>query len=93
MLPNVPSFAAVYYGVLRAGGVVVPMNPLLKAREVEYYLQDSGARLLFVWHEVPGEITDAARAAAALPIDVAPGEFDRILAGFDADLGPRQPRR
>ena len=34
MLPNVPEFAVVYYGVLRAGGVVVPMNPLLKAREV-----------------------------------------------------------
>ena len=34
MLPNVPEFASVYYGVLRAGGVVVPMNPLLKAREV-----------------------------------------------------------
>ena len=31
MLPNVPHFAAVYYGILRAGGVVVPMNPLLKA--------------------------------------------------------------
>src|ERR1700733_5185267 len=42
MLPNVPQFAIVYYGVLRAGGVVVPMNPLLKAREVEFYLSDSG---------------------------------------------------
>ena len=33
MLPNVAEFAVVYYGVLRAGGVVVPMNPLLKVRE------------------------------------------------------------
>ena len=33
-LPNIPDFAVTYYGVLRAGGVVVPMNPLLKAREV-----------------------------------------------------------
>jgi long-chain acyl-CoA synthetase len=38
MLPNVPQFAAAYYGVLRAGGVVVPMNVLLKRREVGYYL-------------------------------------------------------
>jgi long-chain acyl-CoA synthetase len=53
MLPNVPQFAVVYYGVLRAGGVVVPMNPLLKEREVDYYVQDSGARFLFAWHEVP----------------------------------------
>jgi long-chain acyl-CoA synthetase len=33
MLPNVPSFAVAYYGILRAGGVVVPMNVLLKTRE------------------------------------------------------------
>ena len=39
MLPNVPYFAAIYYGVLRAGGTVVPMNPLLKGREVEFYLE------------------------------------------------------
>ena len=32
MLPNVPYFAFAYYGVLRAGGVVVPMNVLLKRR-------------------------------------------------------------
>ena len=34
MLPNVPYFGVVYYGILRAGGVVVPMNVLLKGREV-----------------------------------------------------------
>ena len=50
MLPNVTEFAVVYYGVLRAGGVVVPMNPLLKRREVAYYLGDSGAGLIFAWH-------------------------------------------
>src|SRR5215211_4357629 len=50
MLPNVPYFPVVYYGILRAGGVVVPMNVLLKAREVRFYLEDSGAKLLFAWH-------------------------------------------
>ena len=40
MLPNVIEFAIVYYGVLRAGGMVVPMNVLLKQREVEFYLGD-----------------------------------------------------
>lgn len=47
MLPNIPEFAILYYGIVRAGAVVVPMNPLLKEREVDYYLSDSGARLLF----------------------------------------------
>lgn len=46
MLPNVVAFPLLYYGVLRAGGTVVPMNPLLKAREVQHYLGDSGARLV-----------------------------------------------
>ena len=42
MLPNVPYFGVVYYGILRAGGVVVPMNVLLKGREVAFYLQGLG---------------------------------------------------
>ncbi len=46
-LPNLLQFPAIYYGILRVGAVVVPMNPLLKEREVDYYLGDSGASLLF----------------------------------------------
>ncbi|MFD7155684.1 long-chain fatty acid--CoA ligase [Kribbella sp. NPDC059898] len=71
MLPNVPEFAMIFYGILRAGAVAVPMNPLLKRREVEYYLGDSGAKVLFAWHEVTGEATDA----GAQLVPVAPGEF------------------
>jgi long-chain acyl-CoA synthetase len=46
-LPNLMQFPAIYYGILRVGAIVVPMNPLLKEREVDYYMSDSGARLLF----------------------------------------------
>src|SRR5437764_11928710 len=46
MLPNVPYFAVCYYGVLRAGGVVAPMNVLLKRRGVHVYLRDAGESLL-----------------------------------------------
>src|SRR5258708_11219695 len=49
MMPNVAEVPVVYYGVLRAGGVVVPLNPLLKAREAAYYLCDSGAGQIFAW--------------------------------------------
>ncbi|MFY9614416.1 MAG: long-chain fatty acid--CoA ligase [Candidatus Dormiibacterota bacterium] len=41
MLPNVPQFPVVYFGILKAGMIAVPMNVLLKAPEVEYYLSDS----------------------------------------------------
>ncbi len=49
MLPNVPYFPVCYYGALRAGATVVPMNVLLKRREVTFYLEDPGAKLLFAW--------------------------------------------
>jgi long-chain acyl-CoA synthetase len=51
MLPNVPYFAIAYWGVLRAGGVVVPMNVLLKERETSFYLSDSEASGVIAWHE------------------------------------------
>ena len=37
MLPNSLAFAVVYYGILYAGGVVVPMNPLQSDREVTFF--------------------------------------------------------
>ncbi|BFU44899.1 long-chain-fatty-acid--CoA ligase [Krasilnikovia sp. MM14-A1004] len=42
--PNLPQFPIVYYGILKAGAVVVPLNVLLKGREVAYHLADSQAR-------------------------------------------------
>src|SRR6185503_14215455 len=66
VLPNVLSFPVVFYGALLAGAAVVPMNPLLKAREVEYYLRDSGARIV-----VTGEASaePVGEAAASVGID------------------------
>ncbi|MDR3655542.1 MAG: long-chain fatty acid--CoA ligase [Mycobacterium sp.] len=46
-IPNVLEFPIVYYGILKAGAVVVPMNTMLKRAEVAYHLQDSGARAYF----------------------------------------------
>jgi long-chain acyl-CoA synthetase len=80
MLPNVPYFGLAYYGVLRAGGVVVPMNVLLKAREVKFYLSDSGAEHIFAWHDFLTDAEEGAREAGAEVIAVKPGEFERLLA-------------
>jgi long-chain acyl-CoA synthetase len=55
MLPNVPQFPIAYYGILKAGGIVVPMNVLLKAPEVSFYMGDSGARYLIVWDDFAAE--------------------------------------
>jgi long-chain acyl-CoA synthetase len=80
MLPNTPEFAIVYYGILRAGGIVVPMNPLLKSHEVAYYLGDSGARLLFAWHTFADEARAGAQQTGADAVAVDPAGFDHLLA-------------
>jgi long-chain acyl-CoA synthetase len=86
MVPNVPHFGIVYYGIVRAGGVVVPMNVLLKAREVSFYLSDSGARFLFVWHGFAEEGQNGADQTSAEAIVITPGEFEAMLAD-----SPREP--
>ena len=60
MLPNMPEFLVLYYGVLRVGGIVVPIDPQLQTREVEYYLKDSGASRIFALPD-----SEHARSAAA----------------------------
>jgi len=45
--PNLPYFPIVYYGILKAGAVVVPLNVLLKPREIAYHLNDSDAKAYF----------------------------------------------
>jgi long-chain acyl-CoA synthetase len=84
MLPNVLEFPIAYYGVLRAGGVVVPMNVLLKRREIAFYLEDSGAKLLLAWHGFGDEARDGAADAGAELIEVEPEAFAALL-------GDREP--
>jgi long-chain acyl-CoA synthetase len=84
MLPNVPYFPAIYYGILRLGAVVVPMNVLLKGREVAYYLEDSGAELLFAWHGFLDAAEQGAENAGDVEvIPVVPGEFEGLIFAHD----------
>jgi long-chain acyl-CoA synthetase len=80
MMPNVAEVPVIYYGALRAGAVVVPMNPLLKGREVAYYLGDSGATLLFAWHAFADEARSGAEQAKADLIVVDGVSFPDLLA-------------
>jgi long-chain acyl-CoA synthetase len=51
--PNVTWFPIVYYGILKAGAVVVPLNVLLKAREIAYHLANSDAKAYFCYEGGP----------------------------------------
>jgi long-chain acyl-CoA synthetase len=83
MLPNLPEFAVAYYGVLRAGGVVVPMNVLLKRREVAFYLSDSQARMLVAWHGFAEEAQAGGLAAGVDCLVVEPDAFEALLSGVE----------
>jgi len=88
MLPNVPAFPIAFYGALAAGAVVVPMNPLLKSREVAYYLRDSGARVVLAWHVAAGEAAKGAADAGAQAIAVETAD----LADLIGDYSPAWPQ-
>jgi long-chain acyl-CoA synthetase len=83
MLPNVPAFPIAFYGALAAGAVVVPMNPLLKEREVAYYLGDSGAKAVVAWHAVAGEAAKGAADAGAEMITAEAPDMAGLLDGLE----------
>ncbi|GAB4036965.1 MAG: long-chain fatty acid--CoA ligase [Rubrivivax sp.] len=88
-LQNCPQWAVAFYGILRAGGVVVPVNPMNKADELGHYITDPGARFavtsrdLAAWlHEADQRLRPAqrlrgmlvARLADAMPDEPVPEE-------------------
>ena len=66
MLPNVPHFPMIYFGILKAGCIAVPMNVLLKAPEIEYYLSDSESSAFFYWDMFAKEAVEGADRAKSV---------------------------
>jgi long-chain acyl-CoA synthetase len=91
MLPNLPYFPFVFFGALRLGAVVVPMNPLLKEREVAFHLGDSGAKVLVAWTQFAEAAEAGSEKAGAECVLVEPGAFEQQLAGVEpmADIAER----
>lgn len=79
MLPNVPHFPVVYYGILRLGAVVVPMNVLLKERETGFYLGDSGAKVVFAWNDFLSAAEHGAKEAGTEVIAVGTPESEQQI--------------
>src|SRR5208337_267124 len=59
LLPNCPQFVVAYHAALRLGAVVVPLNPLLSARELAHQLNDSGTRRLVVLDHLLPKVEEA----------------------------------
>ncbi|WP_049922515.1 long-chain-fatty-acid--CoA ligase [Halopiger djelfimassiliensis] len=90
-LPNLPQFVTAFYGTLRAGGIVVPMNPQYKAREIGHLLGDSGAKAVVSLSDNVSQVRDVlAETDVEQVISVGPhsadGEASADVTGFDAFL-------
>jgi acyl-CoA synthetase (AMP-forming)/AMP-acid ligase II len=90
MLPNTPAFAIVFYGILYHGAVAVPMNPLFKAGEVEFYLSNTGAKAFFA---TPASAHEARAGATAAGVGqfwiVDDAELGRLIADLPREANPR----
>ena len=62
-LPNLPQFLFTYFAILKAGLVMVPLNPLLRAPEIAYHLQDSDTSLLVTFETFADEAVKGAAQA------------------------------
>ncbi len=63
MVPNVPEFPIIYYGILKLGATVVPLETMLKGGEIRYHLADSDAVALFCWEGYVEQATRGFRQA------------------------------
>ncbi|GAB3488347.1 long-chain-fatty-acid--CoA ligase [Nocardiopsis coralliicola] len=107
--PNTPYFPFVYFGALKAGAVVVPLNVLLTPREIAYHLTDSGAKALFAFTGTPdlplGEsaftaFNEVATCTTYIDLPASPGATESaidgaetIWAALDGKPGTFEPAR
>jgi long-chain acyl-CoA synthetase len=90
LLPNSVEFAVVYFGILRAGLVAVPLNTGYTANELGYQLSDSGVGLVITDAERADVLRDA-QEATALVVDTADGGWQQLLDAAEGLAAPEAP--
>ena len=80
MLPNIAAAPIAYYGIWRLGAIAVPMNPLMRGREVQFYLSNTDSKALIGTPGFAGAATDGAESAGAKLWLVDDAELSRLTA-------------
>lgn len=75
-LQNVPQFVIAQLGVWKAGGIVVPLNPMYRERELEYYFRDSGAKVLLSLESLYRDVARDAASRCGLERIITTSELD-----------------
>ncbi|MGZ5396930.1 MAG: long-chain-fatty-acid--CoA ligase [Mycobacterium sp.] len=96
-LPNIPAFPLAYLAVQRVGGVAVSLNPTLTTEEVQYILNDSGARVVFTVGDLVRNVPRD-RCPALAHVVACEGEADGAVPLGDwttgtSTSGPLVPRK
>jgi len=100
---NLPYFPIIYFGILKAGAVVVPLSVLLKRDEVTYHLKDSEAKAYFCFLGAPGlpmleeghagfekvDICTSLFVVTAKPTDTSPIKGHKTLGMLMKDQSPK----
>jgi long-chain acyl-CoA synthetase len=82
--PNIPWFPIAYFGILKAGAAVVPLNVLLKPREIAYHLKDSEAKAILAFEgtadlPIGAMCRDGAAQAGTPHVIVFPGDAGTVM--------------
>ena len=94
-LPNVPQFLFAYFGILKAGLVAVPLNPLLVAPEVSYHLSNSDAKVLITFETFAAEAVKGAQIAGdvrTFVVSISGAELPTGTTSFDELYGGTDTR-
>lgn len=89
-LQNTPHFFISYFGVLRAGGVVVPVNPMLTEEELKFILADSGAEVVVTTSDIGSRVFNIKEKTSVREIVV--GDYSDYLPA-EPELPPPFPPR
>lgn len=88
ILGDTPAFPVAFFGAMRLGAVPVPVNPLYKADDYRFFLEDSGARLVITDAAYLEKLNEAL-AGYDEPVNVIVAEeLDKLLAGQETKLVP-----
>lgn len=91
ILPNVPAYPVVFWAAQLVGAIVVPMNPLLKSAEIDYFFTDSAAKVAFVWPDFVEEATKGAQNSGTRIVPCGPmGPAEGALTGGDPVFEPTE---
>jgi len=94
MMPNVPAYLVALLGVLRAGHVVVNVNPLYKSNELQGVLKDSGAQVIVILENFAHTLADVTdRADLKHVIVTGPGDLLGAIKSTIVNLGARYLKR